>query len=102
MARLIDADALKANFNGILGCSIGIVIDAAPTVDAMPIVHGHWTKDHACSVCGAEAIAVITNIRPSYDYDWEERLVETGEFEYDTEWRETNYCPNCGTKLREV
>ena len=31
--------------------------------------------------------------------DWEENLVETGGYIWDTEWIETAYCPNCGAKM---
>ena len=50
--RLIDANALKANFS-ILGefakdlwhaATILSVIDNAPTVDAVEVVHGHWRE----------------------------------------------------------
>lgn len=69
--RPIDADALKKAFcnhcDGDEPCTepcvdIGL-IETAPTVDAVPVVHGHWeivpndknTDDYyemRCSVCG--------------------------------------------------
>lgn len=87
MARLIDADALKANFV-VLGefandlWHVGVIrraIDNAPTVDAVPVVHGRWIEvpsmapEYACSVCGAT-------------FEWWERS-------------EAHYCPNCGAKM---
>lgn len=56
------------------------LIDNAPAVDAVPVVHGRWVERHHnnplggyfmnhCSVCGM------------------------GRYE------EYNYCPNCGTKM---
>lgn len=70
MARLIEADALKANFV-VLGefandlwhaGAIRSAIDNAPTVDAVPVVHGAWVavpssdmmtgKAYKCSECG--------------------------------------------------
>lgn len=54
----------------------------APTVDAEPIRHGHWTDDCRCSECGAEAIT-----------EWN----ETG-----GAWVMTPFCPNCGAKMDEV
>ena len=50
-------------------------IEYAPTVDAVPVVHGRWTKDGdvvVCSECGAE-------------HAWEE-------------YRAT-YCEDCGAKM---
>lgn len=50
-------------------------IDAMPTVDAVPVVHGHWIdKDGGiatCSVCGDR---------------W-------------GVWSVMKYCPNCGAKM---
>ena len=65
------------------------------------VVHGHWTDDHKCSVCGGEAFSETVNIRPEYDYDWDENLVFTGSYEYDIEYHETDWCPFCGAKMDE-
>lgn len=59
----------------------------------------HWTEDHTCSNCGEEAFKEIYDIRPEYDYDWDENLVQTGRFEYDIDWKETKYCPYCGALM---
>lgn len=44
--RLIDANALKGDFVFLRkmwsGAEIAAVIDEAPTVDAVPVVHGRW------------------------------------------------------------
>lgn len=70
--RLIDANALKAEFTGDLHemwhyTGIRAMIAAAPTVDAVPVVHGRWIpiideptqlrrcamlSGYKCSVCG--------------------------------------------------
>ena len=57
--RLVDADALKAKAFGKRGGLIHTSdIDAMPTVDAAPVVHGHWKEDPSgygfwiCSACG--------------------------------------------------
>ena len=63
--RLIDADdikyqLLKPNTNPTLWCVSKDAVDLMPTVDAVPVVHGHWileekTKwfpDWKCSICG--------------------------------------------------
>lgn len=83
--RLIDADALKAKAHADTDSGEGFVwvqdIDEAPTVDAVPVVHGRWEAEvdededwgemeyHKCSVCG--------------------------KFRF---W-ETNYCPSCGATM---
>ena len=64
--------------------------------DVIPVRHGRWDDEHKCTVCHNEAFYKISNIRPDYDYDWEENLVETGDYILDIEWIETPYCPNCG------
>ena len=74
-------------------------IDNAPAADVAPVRHGRWDDEHKCTVCHNEAFCKISNIRPEYDYDWEENLVETGDYIWDTEWLETTYCPNCGALM---
>ena len=69
------------------------------TADVAPVRHGRWDDEHKCTVCHIEAFFKISDIRPDYDYDWEENLVETGGYIWDTEWIETAYCPNCGAKM---
>ena len=71
-------------------------MDAA---DVAPVRHGRWDDEHKCTVCHNEAFYKISNIRPDYDYDWEENLVETGDYIWDIEWVETAYCPHCGAKM---
>jgi len=54
-------------------------LNAIPTVDAAPVVHGRWVYEHGdpamipCSVCGYQV------------------------FRYNN----THYCPNCGAKMDE-
>jgi len=69
--------------------------------DVAPVRQGRWDDEHKCTVCHNEAFYKISNIRPDYDYDWEENLVETGDYIWDIEWVETAYCPNCGAKMME-
>lgn len=91
--RLVDVDELGvgrcskdvlpaaycAGWNGLLG-----LINNAPTVDAVPVVHGcfepcfdengNWRQGFAkCSNCGKEYYAQVIN--------------------------HFGYCPNCGTKM---
>jgi hypothetical protein len=59
--RLIEADELKKNLP-VDYASVLDAIDNAPTVDAVRVVHGKWTKKHddwqrgrlvtVCSACG--------------------------------------------------
>lgn len=101
MARLIDADALMNTLeryvnpmpgehgNGYLsGLATAMdEVEAAPTVDAVPVVHGRWeiiTDDYdcemmCCSVCRSEF------------YDGDNDTVDCLH----------NYCPNCGADMRD-
>lgn len=89
--RLIDADALKAEFTGTFNETshhnvVKAVIDIAPTIEAKPVKHGRWLQcfedwrhqmeGDECSVCGFKIFG-------SPDF---------------------NYCPRCGAKmeLKEV
>ena len=79
MARLIDADELwHRTFICEDAADVRKEIETAPTVDAAPVVHGHWifgTDNHReymkCSVC-------LKSQTP------------TGVF---------TYCPNCGATM---
>ena len=86
MARLIDADALWAEAmeyadTGIEfdGEGVANFIANAPTVDAVPMVHGRWNRVkffvnatlHHCSICDHAEI------------------------------KKYNYCPNCGADMRD-
>ena len=93
--RIIDADALirRVNENEFYTdklkrvlCSI---VDASPTVDAVPIVHAHWrmySYDEAiCSNCG---------------YDRSTEFESTSEAK--ERWSELpKFCENCGAKMRD-
>lgn len=81
--RLVDVDDLGvgrcskdvlpaaycAGWNGLLG-----LIEKAPTVDAVPVVHGAWQvtdRFKACSVCGYAFARLLPD----------------------------KYCPNCGAMM---
>lgn len=116
MPRLIDADKLRKDVLDLPNCYNGFsdaydkaliidLVDEQPTVnvcpywdnesdycalskpsDAVPVRHGHWIKsedadDGYCSVCKCDM--------PMYREDWE------------WEYSETPYCPNCGAKMDE-
>ena len=86
--RLIDKDDLlrdmrKCKEFGELSAKSAIrKVEACPTVDAVPVRHGHWINHYddlfpeestkECSVCHAEQMATMLN---------------------------DNYCPNCGAKM---
>lgn len=94
--RLIDADALFINLDGMMavsptgyihGDTVADMISDAPTVDAVPVRHGMWlpkhhyiagyefVSGHICSECGDDALNA-----------------EGDEFL-------TDYCPTCGAKM---
>ena len=85
--RLIDADALieEALTEGAYGYVDAKQIADAPTIDAVPVRHGHWIyhpddlfpndSTQECSYCHEEESLTLYN---------------------------DNYCPNCGTKMDEV
>lgn len=74
MARLIDADApiKRYDLHIVIGAGDNICIDIAdiakaPTVDAVPVVHGRWKEaddgDGAvCSVCGEDFCNVYLEV----------------------------------------
>lgn len=89
MSRLIDAD--KIDFNEVfVGQSdfakdtrdaARSLIDAQPTVEAVPVVHAEWVNEyinryghpcHCCSVCGFHA-----------------------------SHQDKNFCPECGADMRK-
>lgn len=96
MARLIDADKLLtnviaiSNFKGQVIWSAVSTTDilAAPTVDAVEVVHGRWEEMHyeggildgtnfdRCSVCGYERVFDNPALKTVF-----------------------KYCPNCGAKM---
>ena len=90
--RLIDADALKIPstsvdmFENCRNCrlldeeQVREIIDNAPTIDAVSVVHGEWI-DRGMRV-------------PS---SWVKKCSLCG-YETDT-WRWCNFCPNCGAKM---
>lgn len=96
MVRLIDADALehclviggRRHGKTIISEIIRRAIQTAPTVDAVPVVHGKWDKGtdsnwHICEECGAEV----------------DISMGTGVWVKGVELYELKYCPYCGAKM---
>lgn len=95
----IDADALKSKMDGYWGrcqrirkprngetavfLDIKAIVEAQPTVDAVPVRHGKWMRtedecgDFLCWTCS-----------------------ECGE-QYVMPHHRASYCPNCGAKMDE-
>lgn len=87
--RFIDADKfsfilalMDAALSSLNEDTILDLVDSAPTVDAVPVVHGRWETNSdrpdtlICSVC-----------KCGFDM-----------------WKHDphNYCPNCGARMQEV
>lgn len=98
MSKLIDADALKSAIERYLekilshkflpivknavrevGNDMIFAIDVQQTIDAVPVVHGHWITDEdgdsCCSVCGDQLSGELNPFK---------------------------YCPFCGALMDEV
>ena len=89
MVRLIDADALIDKYQSefsidVFRYEILEDLNEAPTVEAVPVKHGHWTVHE-------EPLWYENTTAPFY-------RCECG---YDTRY-DTPYCPMCGAKMDEV
>ena len=73
--RLIDADKLKK----YLDPQIQFIIDHAPTIDAVPVVHARWAK---LGTANSGSLLICTACNYSF-----RRLFPK------------NFCPNCGAKM---
>ena len=94
--RLIDANALR---KAIDLCDIDTFTDKqticeqiaeAPTVDAKPVVHGHWVSLTDCSNAGVYCSVCHKKVYKE-DYAWCNRKNKL----------RSNYCPNCGADMRD-
>jgi hypothetical protein len=84
-------------------------IEAAPTVDAVPVRHGHWISEQEsngnpycfrCSVCGSDYNCIGTvDVTPAVHRRWEWFDEDTGTPLIVAAF---DYCPNCGAKMKEV
>lgn len=95
--RMIDADAAKNEFwalmkeltkatveplpDNAIGALAGYsIIENAPTVDAVPVIHAHWEEE------------------PNNERHWHCSNCGTGQ---DTACIIMNYCPHCGARMAE-
>ena len=95
MSRYIDADELLTHVKDLRintaegyefrhRCIDPQYVYDAPTVDAVPVVHGHWIDMgdfEKCSACKAT------------------RLKEFNSFHGNATWIRTAYCPYCGASM---
>lgn len=96
MTRLIDADEFKRINKRLLHCdfpylselTLEELLDEIPTVDAVPVVHGHWyvyetgyeDTEAKCSICGFETLVNEPG----------NGLHMVGDLKY---------CPHCGARM---
>lgn len=84
--RLIDADKLKQHYvwwNNEEQRTFDQIVDAQPTANAVPVVHGKWLWFEDCSNSGLYCSACHKLIHK----------VMTPKKKL------SNYCPNCGAKM---
>ena len=101
MSRLIDAE--KIDFNEVFGGQSDFakdtrgaaqsLIDAQPTVEAVPVVHGEWLDfygDYSTAECDqcAECYEVSPDSEPKKEY-------------FEAFKQCYNFCPNCGADMRK-
>ena len=97
--RLIDANArikwmedntansewMVNQYNADWICSM---LETAPTVDAVEVVHGHWVSLTECANAGVYCSVCNKKVYKE-DYAWCNRKNKL----------RSNYCPNCGAKM---
>ena len=99
--RLIDADALASRLKiifckeckeafGCVSCSVGDYFEEikdAPTIDVVPVVHGHWEdpEPEGCISFNKKAYSQCSVCKQKANYGWSYK-----------------HCPNCGAKMDEA
>lgn len=95
MARLIDADALKAKAHADPDSGEGFVwvqdIDEAPAVDAVPVVHAEWL-DIRFDPMWRSMLATCSHCKVRGEV-----RVKSNECGFAVP--DSDYCPNCGAKM---
>lgn len=100
--RLIDADAIdvledmKYIYNPqpdgdpwYKACDVWDAIEAAPTIEARPVVRGEWISLTHCSNAGVYCSVCHKKVYKE-DYAWANRKNKL----------RSDYCPNCGADMR--
>lgn len=93
MSRLIDADSLIGELHNtyLYGSdarsAIYEKIDEQPTIDAVPVKHGHWEETPI-------PIWLRNNTTRTYYFKCNKCS--------STSWNSDNYCSHCGAKMDEV
>jgi hypothetical protein len=64
------------------------LMEEAPAVDAVEVVHGRWELHGNDDDCGCSYFC--SNCHNSYDEEW---------FYVHGQYRHWNYCPKCGAKM---
>ena len=101
MARLIDEDDFLKRLNERPvdyidpGCdfyyleeTVESVLTETPTVDAVPVVHGHWVSLTDCSNAGVYCSVCRKKVYKE-DYAWANRKNKL----------RSKFCPNCGALM---
>ena len=94
--RLIDADSIQDELAALILYSAGTpegervdyahnLIDAQPTIDAVPMVHAYWIQNKGLS---CRHIVKCSHCGNFLDMD----VVNAGR-------GNANFCPNCGAKM---
>lgn len=85
--RLVNADDLDFFFcDTVEECSFAV--GNAPTVDAVPVVHGQWISLTECANAGVYCSVCNKKVYKE-DYAWSNKRIKM----------RSNYCPNCGAKM---
>lgn len=80
-------------------------MEETPTLEMKPVVRGHWDENvypPVCSECRMPALSEKKNLRVvdrCYDFDGIHRPYKS--VDYDTVYRKTAFCPNCGVDMSE-
>lgn len=95
--RLI-ADHLRKNGVEVTGCG-----DKAPTIDTVPVVHGHWTgltsSDYACAEGMAEWFTEEQKKEHRENFEHTTHCsICNGGFD-DRHTKNWKFCPRCGAKM---
>lgn len=86
--RLIDADALpKYTGYALSADEVATAVENAPTIDAVPVVHGYWIKG---TKCNPELVYCS-------DYNWTCSVCEY--MDTHNEKVEVPYCWHCGARM---